>query len=112
MIRIVSGLPVEPVDWLLLVAAGAICVLAAFGASVLIRRARGRRSTLLAIAINNMSQGLVMFDAAERMVLCNTRYLQLYGLSPAIVKPGCKLIDVIRHRFATGSIGGDCKFLL
>jgi methyl-accepting chemotaxis protein len=107
MFRIVTALAGEPAGWLLLIAAGAICLLAAFGASVLFRRARGRKSTLLATAINNMSQGLVMFDAAERLVLCNDRYLELYGLSPDIVKPGSKLIDVIRHRFATGSIDRD-----
>jgi methyl-accepting chemotaxis protein len=107
MIRIVTALAGEPAGWLLLIAAGAICLLAAFGASVLLRRARGRKSTLLATAINNMSQGLVMFDAAERLVLCNDRFIELYGLSTDIVKPGSKLIDVIRHRFATGSIGRD-----
>ena len=40
-----------------------------------------------------------MFDAAERLVVCNERYLKMYDLSPAIVKPGAALIDVIRHRF-------------
>ena len=54
-----------------------------------------------------MSQGLVMFDGSEQLVLCNSRYLEMYGLSPSIVKPGSKLIDLVRHRFATGSVGGD-----
>jgi methyl-accepting chemotaxis protein len=66
-----------------------------------------RRSLLLTTAIDNMSQGLVMFDAAERLVVCNRRYIEMYGLSPAIVKPGLLLGDLIRHRFAVGSIGRD-----
>ena len=33
-------------------------------------------------ALNNMSQGLNMFDAAGRLVVCNERYLQMYRLSP------------------------------
>jgi methyl-accepting chemotaxis protein len=107
MLRILTGIAAEPYGWLLLVAAGLICLLAVFGATVLFRRARGRRSTLFATAINNMSQGLVMFDANEQLVLCNSRYVEMYGLSPSIVKPGIKLIDLISHRFATGSIGGD-----
>jgi len=107
MLRILTDLAAEPYGWLLLIAAGLICLLAAFGATVLFRRSHGRRSTLFATAINNMSQGLVMFDATEQLVLCNSRYLEMYGLSPSIVKPGIKLIDLIRHRFATGSIGGD-----
>ncbi len=32
-------------------------------------------------ALNNISQGLVMFDADTRLVLCNRRYLELYRLS-------------------------------
>ena len=107
MFQILTGLAAEPAGWLLLIAAGPICLLAAFGASVLFRRAGGRRSTLLVTAINNMSQGLVMFDASERLVLRNDRFIELYGLSTDIVKPGSRLIDLIRHRFATGSISGD-----
>jgi PAS domain-containing protein len=36
-------------------------------------------------AINNMSQGLIMFDAAERLVVCNDLYVKMYGLSREIV---------------------------
>jgi PAS domain S-box-containing protein len=107
MFRILTDLASEPAGLLLLVAAVPVCVLAVFGASVLYRRARGRRSTLFATAINNMSQGLVMFDASGHLVLCNNRYVEMYGLSPSIAKTGTKLIDLLRHRAATGSIGGD-----
>ena len=34
------------------------------------------------VALNNMSQGLVMFDASSKLVVSNTRFLQIYGLSP------------------------------
>jgi methyl-accepting chemotaxis protein len=109
MFRILTGIAAEPAGWLFLIAAGAICLLAAFGTTVLFRRLHGRRSTLFATAINNMSQGLVMIDGAEQLVLCNSRYVEMYGLSPSIVKPGITLIDLVRHRFATGSIGSDPK---
>ena len=39
-------------------------------------------------ALDNMSQGLVMFDSSARLVVCNQRYLEMYGLSPEIVRPG------------------------
>jgi methyl-accepting chemotaxis protein len=107
MIRILTDIAAEPAGWLFLIAAGLVCLLAGFGATVLFRRSHGRRSTLFATAINNMSQGLVMFDAAEQLVLCNSRYVEMYGLSPSIVKSGTKLIDLVRHRFATGSVGRD-----
>src|SRR5262245_42816286 len=44
-------------------------------------------------AINNMRQGLLMFDAMGRLVLYNQRYLQMYRLSPEAVKPGLTLGD-------------------
>ena len=46
------------------------------------RRARGR---LVAVAIDNMTQGVVMFDAVERLVVCNDRFLDMYGLSRDVV---------------------------
>jgi diguanylate cyclase (GGDEF)-like protein len=58
-------------------------------------------------ALNNMSQGLVMFDSSNRLVVCNRRYLEMYGLSPDIVKPGVTLGELVEHRFAAGSFGGD-----
>ena len=45
----------------------------------------------LSSALNNMSQGLNMFDAQGRIILLNKRYLQMYKLSPDVVKPGCTL---------------------
>jgi diguanylate cyclase (GGDEF)-like protein/PAS domain S-box-containing protein len=58
-------------------------------------------------AINNMSQGLLMFDASERLIVCNQRYIEMYGLSADIIKPGCTFREAIEHRQATGSFGGD-----
>jgi methyl-accepting chemotaxis protein len=107
MVRILTGLTAEPAGWFLIIAAVPICLLAAFGATVLYRRLHGRRSTLFATAISNMSQGLVMFDASGRLVLCNSRYAEMYGLTPSLAKPGAKLIDLMRHRFETGSFGED-----
>ena len=45
-----------------------------------------------------------MFDAKGRLVVCNERYLSMYGLSPAVVKPGANLIDIVRERTKTGSL--------
>jgi diguanylate cyclase (GGDEF)-like protein len=58
-------------------------------------------------ALNNMSQGLVMFDAAERLLVCNDRYIEMYGLSRDIVKPGCSLVELLRHRVLTGHLMRD-----
>jgi diguanylate cyclase (GGDEF)-like protein/PAS domain S-box-containing protein len=58
-------------------------------------------------ALNNMNQGLIMFDAFERLVVCNDRYIQMYGLSPEIVKPGCTVRELLQHRTATGTFSGN-----
>jgi diguanylate cyclase (GGDEF)-like protein len=61
----------------------------------------------LDIALDNMTQGLVLFDASERIVVCNQRYIEIYGLSPEVVKPGCRFRELIAHRKQTGSFEGD-----
>jgi len=58
-------------------------------------------------AVNNMTQGLLLFDANQKLVICNKRYLEMYGLSAEIIKPGCSFRDVIAHRRDTGSFVGD-----
>ncbi len=60
-------------------------------------------------ALNNMSQGLVLYDADGRMVTCNRRYLEMFGLSADIVKPGCDFHDVMQHRKETGTFEGDVQ---
>ena len=38
--------------------------------------------------LSNMSQGLVMFDGDARLVMCNRRYIDMYGLEPDSVRIG------------------------
>ena len=58
-------------------------------------------------AVNNMTQGLLLFDAKQQLVICNDRYREMYGLSADVVKPGCSFREVIAHRKETGSFVGD-----
>ncbi len=58
-------------------------------------------------ALNNMSQGLFMFDAAARLVLCSRRYLEMYGLSADVVKPGIHFRELLEHCRDTGSFADD-----
>jgi methyl-accepting chemotaxis protein len=58
-------------------------------------------------ALNYMSQGLCMFDAAARIVVCNRQYVRMYGLSPEVVKPGCTLRTLMEHRKKTGLLTLD-----
>jgi signal transduction histidine kinase/ActR/RegA family two-component response regulator len=55
------------------------------------------------IAINNISQGLCFFDGAQRLLICNNRYLDMYNLDPASVGPGTTLREIIHLRHEIGS---------
>ena len=66
-----------------------------------------RRNRKLRAALDNMCQGLCMFDAQGRLMLCNERYLSMYGLTAKQVRPGCTLASLIALRAATGTFRGD-----
>jgi len=65
------------------------------------------KSQHLDTAINNMTQGLLLFSASGHLVICNQSYLDMFGLSPEVVKPGCHLRELIMHRKELGSFSGD-----
>ncbi len=79
--------------------------------NLLMQLTRGRRfdhhGNLVAFTLNNMTQGVVLWDATGRLVVRNDRYLTMYGISPHLGKPGTALIDIVRHRVATGSLQRD-----
>lgn len=61
----------------------------------------------LSIAVNNIPQGLVLYDASARIIICNQPYIDMFGLSPEVAKPGCTMQRLIAHRKETGSFDGD-----
>jgi diguanylate cyclase (GGDEF)-like protein len=74
-------------------------------------RLSSRRQALekqrLDIAVNNMTQGLLLFDSSERIVVCNRQFIEMFGLSTDVIKPGCSFRDLMAYRKQTGSFGGD-----
>ncbi len=67
----------------------------------------GEHKARLGMALDNMSQGLCMFDEKSNLILCNQRYLEMYSLPPQIVKPGCSLRQIIEERKKTNTFEGD-----
>ena len=61
----------------------------------------------LNLALSNMRHGLLMLDESARIVVCNQRYIEMYGLSPEVVKAGSTLREVMRHSAECGSFSGD-----
>lgn len=58
-------------------------------------------------ALATMSQGLCMFDAEQRLLVCNDRYVEMYGLSKDLAKPGTSFRKIIESRIAKGLYVGD-----
>ncbi|WP_352696948.1 EAL domain-containing protein [Mesorhizobium sp. M0152] len=55
-----------------------------------------------AAAVENMSHGLCMFDADERMIICNGNYINLFRLDAKVMQPGIRFIDILRHSVDIG----------
>ncbi|MFQ3455506.1 EAL domain-containing protein [Bradyrhizobium sp. UFLA01-814] len=95
------------VVWELLI--GSVVVASFFGAVGLwilsalrkAKRAQLRRNAFVSSALNHLNQGVVMTDAQERIVFCNDRYLDIYGLSRADIRrnmTGVELLELRRDR--------------
>ncbi len=55
------------------------------------------------VALNNMTHGLCMFDADQKMIVCNATYVEMYGLSPDQTQPGTALARIESRRAAIGT---------
>ena len=62
---------------------------------------------LLETVLNNMSQGVLLFDSDTRLIFCNKRYLEMYGLLPEFARPGRYLRDLLIQRIQTGTFAED-----
>jgi diguanylate cyclase (GGDEF)-like protein len=59
------------------------------------------------MALGNMSDGLCMFDAEKRLVVCNNRYCEMYRLPPELSKAGTPHKEIIKHRVVHGILKGE-----
>jgi PAS domain S-box-containing protein len=86
--------------------AALLCLMAPVAVWLIYSRVRAENRRLRN-AIDNMSQGLNVFDRQGRITLVNRRYLEMYKLSSDVVKPGCTLEQLIQARKDTGVFNGD-----
>ena len=59
------------------------------------------------VALSNMSQGLVMFDSEQRLVVCNHRYMEVYRLPRDLARPGTTMREILQWRVERGMYGGS-----
>ncbi|QDP22109.1 EAL and GGDEF domain-containing protein [Bradyrhizobium cosmicum] len=69
------------------------------------RRSQLRRSAFISSAMNNLNQGVVMTDAERRIMFCNDRYLEIYGLSRSDLWTGMTGYDILELRRKRGVLG-------
>lgn len=70
------------------------------------------------VALNNMGRGLSMFDAEQRLIVCNRLYREIYGLPQRLTRPGTPLASIVRYhvKHETGcddreEIARQCKWI-
>jgi two-component system, cell cycle sensor histidine kinase and response regulator CckA len=105
---VVIASPAVPPTLLAVIIAGAVAAvlgMALVGASM--DRRLADRTLRLHAALDNMSQGLVMLDAGRRLVLCNRRFVEIYGLSPEAAAPGRLLREILPPGAAAAAADQD-----
>src|SRR6266702_3870030 len=105
--------PLDPsVVWEVLIAAVVLC---AFLVSVAlwihsalrqVKRSQARKTAFVSSALNNLSHGVVMTDPQNRLVFCNDRYLEIYGLSHSDVPRNMTAPELMTLQRERG--GFDC----
>jgi methyl-accepting chemotaxis protein len=105
--RTISDHSLSP-TWLATVIAGlAAVVLGMSLVGAFADRRFSETNAQLRAALNNMPQGLCMFDGAARLVICNEQYLDVYGLTREQTAPGISLRQLLEHRRSIGTFSQD-----
>ena len=67
--------------------------------------------SVLRNAIDNMSEGFVVYDTKDRIVVCNDRYRDMYLLIADKIAPGARFFDIVDAAVEAGQIAGDATAL-
>jgi diguanylate cyclase (GGDEF)-like protein len=62
------------------------------------------QNMLFDAALNNMSQGLLMTDGKQNLIVYNKRFLDLFAIDPSALAPGLPTIEIFEHMAATGGL--------
>ena len=95
-----------PTPTVSLIAAVGLGAWAATAAAFIRARRLRAQNAQMRVALDNMSQGLCMFDRNERLVICNTRYRQMYKLPEEQARLGTSLAELLTYRASVGTFTG------
>jgi diguanylate cyclase (GGDEF)-like protein/PAS domain S-box-containing protein len=82
-----------------------VCLVASMSARI--RQKMSEQNLQLDVALNNMNQGLCMFDAQNLLVVWNERYREMYNIDPRHIWRGCTIRDLLDARIAAGTFPLD-----
>src|SRR5215813_6433732 len=103
------------VAWEVLI--GSIVVCAFLGSVALLihmalrrfKRTQARKTAFVRSALNNLSHGVVMTDPQARVVFCNDRYLDIYGLTRADISDSMTADELLALQLARGRLDGSAE---
>ncbi|MDB5602169.1 MAG: diguanylate cyclase [Xanthobacteraceae bacterium] len=83
---------------------GCVILVILVGTALLQRQTRSlaQKTSVLELTLENMAHGLCMFDKEQRLITCNARYAQIYGLTPDQTRPGTRLRSILEARVTAG----------
>ena len=96
-------------DWWPVIATALACLFLGLAVVSILQLRMRRQTRVINAALNNMAQGLVMFDGDRRVVTFNQRYVEIYRLPPDAIRVGVSLNDLLRVRADAGTSIGDAQ---
>ncbi|MCB1312499.1 MAG: PAS-domain containing protein [Sedimentitalea sp.] len=74
-------------------------------------RSDAQTKALTTAGLNLIAQALTIYDRELRLVLCNRRFREMFDLPEALLEPGARFEDTVRHLAASGEYGpiGDLQ---
>ena len=70
--------------------------------AILAERRASRADRLLRDAVDSISEGFVIFDADDKLVMCNDAYRRMYPEIADLMEPGTTFADILRAGVARG----------
>ena len=75
-----------------------VLVVAIGGTGAVVVQFFRRQSIQLDSTLNNLSQGVCMYDEHRRLILCNDRYIEMFHLPHELTTPGTPLRHIFDHQ--------------
>jgi diguanylate cyclase (GGDEF)-like protein/PAS domain S-box-containing protein len=69
-----------------------------------VKRAQLRKNAFVSSALNNLNHGVMMTNAQDRVVFCNDRFLEIYGLTRADITKDMTGPDLVELRRQRGQV--------